>query len=598
MLAPDARALLLEQLAPLPGTRFDAAVATTFTLDLTATLLPALSFTGFHLAGGTSDPIATLESIRNTANRIDVFCQAGAIGVPAQAPDLLAFLEPMIHPVRAPVGGLFHPKLWFVRYVDESGTPSYRLLVLSRNLTLDSSWDIVVRLDSQSISSTSNAAGAALAELLASLPERSTNPASAGRNARFERVQALAEEARRVVWEPPSGAESVHLHYLDKGRDSSLDFRGVRHLVVSPFLDAGGLRRVRAAGPIDILSRVEELEKLDPESLERLNARVLDDLAVSQAVDNTRLGGHMHAKMYVVEQRTNWSKAHVFLGSANATTAAFSTNTEFMVEIRGPKKKFGIDQFFGAEGTFIEVTEPYAPTGQAGAEPDDLAQLELEKGVRRLAGLGFTAEVVASKPDSGHDLRLKSGGPFSLEPGWTAMVELLTLTDFAAPVQPGTALDAIAPGVATKDVTPFLVIRVHSPIGLTASTVVVAELINAPSDRLDVILASQIDSPEKFLRFLFFLLSLGNPAALAALASEGADPEGNGAKSPFGHGGSGVLELVLGAIASNPSSLRDLDALVTRLGATDEGQRALPDGFQEFWAVVRDAAGLATGVAS
>jgi hypothetical protein len=470
--------------------------------------------------------------------------------------------------------------------------------VLSRNLTLDSSWDIVVRLDSQSISPTSYAAGAPLAELLASLPGRSTNPGSAGRDARFERVQALAEEARRVVWEPPSGVESVHLHYLDKGRELSLDFRGVRHLVVSPFLDAGGLRRVRAAGPIDILSRVEELEKLDPESLERLNARVLDDLAVSQAVDNTRLGGHMHAKMYVVEQRTNWSKAHVFLGSANATTAAFSTNTEFMIEIRGPKKKFGIDQFLGGDGTFIELTEPYAPTGQVGAEPDDLAQLELENAVRRLAGLGFTAEVVASKPDSGHDLRLTSDGPFSLEPGWTAMVELLTLTDFAAPVQPGTALDAIAPGVATKDVTPFLVIRVHSPIGLTISTVVVAELINAPDDRLDVILASQIDSPEKFLRFLFFLLSLGNPAALAALALGGADPEGKGAKTPFGPGGSGVLELVLGAIASNPSSLRDLDALVTRLGATDEGRRALPDGFQDFWAVVRDAAGLATGVAS
>ena len=118
MLAPDSRTLLMDQLAPPPGATFDTAVATTFTLDLTATLLPTLAFTGFHLASGTSDPIATLESIRSTADRIDVFCQAGAIAVPEQAPDLLAFLEPMVHPVQPPGAGLFHPKVWFVRYVD------------------------------------------------------------------------------------------------------------------------------------------------------------------------------------------------------------------------------------------------------------------------------------------------------------------------------------------------------------------------------------------------------------------------------------------------------------------------------------------------
>ena len=51
MLAPDSRAVLLEQLRPPSGCMFDEAVATTFTLDLSATLIPALAFSSFSYSG-------------------------------------------------------------------------------------------------------------------------------------------------------------------------------------------------------------------------------------------------------------------------------------------------------------------------------------------------------------------------------------------------------------------------------------------------------------------------------------------------------------------------------------------------------------------
>src|SRR6478735_2381033 len=147
MLAPDSRAVLLRELKPSTGFKFDSAVATTFTLDLTATLIPALAFSSYSFSGRIPDPVAALESVRRTAERLDVFCQGGNIGAPAKAPDLLAFLEPMVHGVRKPSRGLFHPKVWFVKYVDDEDNPTYRLLVLSRNLANDRSWDIAVRLD-------------------------------------------------------------------------------------------------------------------------------------------------------------------------------------------------------------------------------------------------------------------------------------------------------------------------------------------------------------------------------------------------------------------------------------------------------------------
>ena len=64
MLAPNSRAVLLEQLRPPSGCMFDEAVATTFTLDLSATLIPALAFSSFSYSGAAPDPVAVLESLR------------------------------------------------------------------------------------------------------------------------------------------------------------------------------------------------------------------------------------------------------------------------------------------------------------------------------------------------------------------------------------------------------------------------------------------------------------------------------------------------------------------------------------------------------
>lgn len=123
MLSPDERTLLVDLLAPpAPGYRLEHAVATTFTLHLTALLPVPLGLAGADLSTST-DPLSILQAIRNYAGLIDVFCQAGHVAVPAQRNDLLAFLEPIVHQVKAPrPGHLFHPKLWVLRYVhdDES----------------------------------------------------------------------------------------------------------------------------------------------------------------------------------------------------------------------------------------------------------------------------------------------------------------------------------------------------------------------------------------------------------------------------------------------------------------------------------------------
>ena len=44
-------------------------------------------------------------------------------------------------------GSIFHPKIWALRFVDQQGQRRHRVLILSRNMTLDRSWDTALVLD-------------------------------------------------------------------------------------------------------------------------------------------------------------------------------------------------------------------------------------------------------------------------------------------------------------------------------------------------------------------------------------------------------------------------------------------------------------------
>ena len=115
MLGTRERTLLLESLRPPAGYRLRRAVGTSFTLDLMALLTAPLAFTFFdaHDEDGApvADPVALLEALRRHAEKITLFCQAGAIGVPRPDQKLLAYLEGSVIEVQPRrEGGIFHPK--------------------------------------------------------------------------------------------------------------------------------------------------------------------------------------------------------------------------------------------------------------------------------------------------------------------------------------------------------------------------------------------------------------------------------------------------------------------------------------------------------
>ncbi|MFE9658047.1 hypothetical protein [Micromonospora sp. NPDC006431] len=566
LLPPDGRALLTDVLRPPPGFRLDRAVATTFTLELDSLLTAPLAFAA-HALRDRDDPISVMEGVRRCADRIDVFCQAGQIAAPPGNSSLLLLLEPAVHPVRSPrPGRLFHPKMWLVRYVCD-GDQLLRLVVLSRNLTNDRSWDVCLTLDGV-IGSRPDRRNTPVVKLLRHAIDLATQPVPEPRRAAIEE---LLEHLRRADWELPEGffRDELYFHAFGVPGTRPPDFAGTRHLVMSPFVGADGLDVCAPGnGELTVIGRQEELDRLPEGTLDGCTVLVLNDLAAFDLDDETgpaRLAG-LHAKTYVVEYGR---RARVIVGSANATGAAFTGNVELLVELVGSRERLGINALAGEGADLRAILEEYERRDVA--EPDDDTGWELEAYLRGIAAVPFHATVGTN--DEPHELHVRAAGAPSPPPGGRLTVALLTRPDLVADL-PG---DAHFGGLATTEITRFLVLAAVAADGTTRRAVTIASLTGDPADRLDRVLAEQINTPDKFLQFLMLLLGLGSSAEVAGPVGAG---QGTGL---WRRGAAGVLELLLAALADRPAQLDELAGLVRQLAVTERGRAVLPEGFLELW---------------
>ena len=573
MLPPDARTVLTDVLRPPPGTILDRAVALTYSVDLESALVVPLAFAG-QVLRESGDPVAVMEAVRGCADRVDVFCQAGQITVPRRGADLLAFLEPVVHPVRRPrPGHLFHSKLWALRFRTETSDVGYaRLLILSRNLTDDrTSWDVCLRLDGV-IGKVAVPINEPVANLIERTLELCVMPVDEERR---RGIQALVDDLRRVDWERPEGVRELAFHALGVPGESRPDFNGTRHLAVAPFCNDKGLDITVPNRGGTIVSCQDDLDRLSDGALDGVSVFVINELAgipSEEAGQGQSVLTGLHAKLYVVE---SGHTARVLLGSANATDAAFGGNVEILAELTGTKSNLGIDAMLSVDRGFGAILEPYDRGVPKEEDPDDLTLADL---VRDLAAVPLTATV--ERADDALAIRLSSQLPLpATAEGFRVTAELVTRPGEAVTLVAGAPVDGVFSGLAVVDVTPFVVITASDRRGEKLSTVVCAQLVGDPAGRFDEVIARQVDPPEKFLRFLALLLGLAGDAN--AVLGEGS---GNG--TWVTKGGPGILELLLRGLVDRPAQLDDLSRLVERLNSTEQGRTVLPDGFAELWQII------------
>ncbi|WP_253467024.1 phospholipase D family protein [Paenarthrobacter sp. A20] len=621
MLDATNRQALTQQLRPPSGFRLLHAVGTTFTLDMTSALSVPLSF----VAGNGEDytnSVAVLSVLRKVSDRVDIFCQAGHIQAPKDASDLLAMLEPMVHQVSVK-RGLFHPKVWVLEF--ERGTERrYRFLCSSRNLTPDASWDLLVRLDGELEAESENASpdSGPLARFIEKLPELCTVKLDVDRLAR---VRGLASRVSKVRWELPEGIQKLafrpmglgeefeqgsiagHLREPSKfralnGKTGDAAFLGFEKLVISPFLDDALLARLRDPWMrnLHVYSRGDQLDLLQEKTVSERRSSfksfdergIVESTSTGQASSDPEGFGNLaedlsglHAKAYFCDYDHS---TYALLGSANATAAAFGTNVEFLVELRGAKKQMGVQRVIDS---LKEVPfEEYG--GKGGQEPsdEDQAALSLEKELRAAAAHQFLVE---AQPDSLGTFAIEISHSWRSKPQFTATLRLLSLPQVTAAVVPsGGAPIQRFRAVPLADVTPYLLLTLKDPEAqLSKSTVIQGILLADLPGRLDEIVARQLNDPQKLCQFLLLFLT---PEDVRIGGAAGANWQSAASASSY-VSASGLFEAMVGALASPDSGpvFADLKVVMDRLLALRSDDREILE-LHSLWTAAVEALKMET----
>ncbi|RBN39683.1 hypothetical protein DMN50_19055, partial [Priestia megaterium] len=306
------------------------------------------------------NPIVALEGLRKSANKFELFCEAGQIKVPANANFIFSLLEKSVHEVALANYKSFHPKVWLIAYKNEQEEIIYRLLVLSRNLTFDRSWDMVIALEGKRTKQKTNK-NKPLAAFLSFLLPYTTDLE------KLKKIEQLIAELDYIHF------ETGDKHYVDVefcpigiegyGKAEFGLFTNYHHmLIVSPFLseetvsDINKLSLKHASKTL--ITRKSELSKLNETLLSELDVYVLKDLIIDgeemisgdQEKNETHQLQDIHAKMYV---KTKYNEHHIYIGSANCSKNAFNGNVEFLLKLTYEKRGFRITNlladFFGED---------------------------------------------------------------------------------------------------------------------------------------------------------------------------------------------------------------------------------------------------------
>ena len=369
-LTPNTRSTLVEALQAPSSYKLDAAVATTYSLDLVALLLATLSFDQMdgmdEGAISRMDPIRRLEAARRYGEATTVFSQAGAIHQPSNYYPPFVFVEDTIVEVAPPPGShLFHPRMWVLRFRPESHSDAstnylHRVMVLSRNLTMDNSWDTILVLDEDPEGTIE---AAPVADFIRSLPRLAVRRIT---DEHAERVADVAQTLRPVRLSAPPPYTGGYLKGigLDKRTFWPFPTAARRVLAISPFLTDSPVRkleRLPAVGTKNariLVSRAESLDALDPKCLGRFATKTLiDDLPVgdqtlegqvplSEATELALKEHHgLHAKTYIVDLNPLRNKPDTSItvtGSANLTSPRWGNSVEFVAVLEGPTVETGV----------------------------------------------------------------------------------------------------------------------------------------------------------------------------------------------------------------------------------------------------------------
>lgn len=483
----ETRISFADALRPPEGYVLSFATGTTYTLDLRALLGICIPLgLGFEPEALDSiNPVSLFASLKRLQGRLVIYCDKGSMRADIQSgqrsSSLLMLLEGMVHQVhvnrrRKDALSSFHPKVWVIEYASRNGDdPLYRLLVMSRNLTFDTSWDALVAIDGHP--GEGNDCSMHLANFLEFLANGDSQTSTdrddtRKRGSHTSRMRKLAETIRSVEFSVddrtfdsvdflPFGPHvEIDGPLMDARACDLMTLRWRSMLVISPFLSDGddsplaviARHRSGMSGRYVLLSREDSLSSLKTEIRDAYECFCpqpsladveLDGCGGADASDYSNL----HAKIYFSQDVD--ARRSLYIGSLNASRNGTYNNVEALLRLGVRPGRLTFQQMLrpliGDGSKQQPPFSPYIPSALTDEETEDddfrrafriASRLVSFRAVRvslskeRFACIDATVEVAsANKACGGISLALRpllSGGEQPLPMGTRVLTRSLT----------------------------------------------------------------------------------------------------------------------------------------------------------------------------
>lgn len=594
-------------LAPPAGSVLDFAVGTTYSLDLDALV-------GASLALGLSEdtdselmnnPVCLLEALRRTGDKVALFCEGGQIHLPGNVTSLYILLEKMVFTVKTDKqSGIakypsFHPKFWLIRYKNSNDEYIYRIVVLSRNLTFDRSWDISFYMDGK-VTKRNVRKNEPVCDFLRYLSLQLPDDKNGKEKAK--NIRSLISELPNVIFDPndrmfndyefiPNGIKRNNgkLYRFDETDLFNETFHEI--FIMSPFISGDIIRDFNNRNdfsPIEnsrymLVTRELSLGKLVPDDVSNFDIYTLRDRVIdgesSISDDATPAQKQdIHAKMYMIKK---YSTSNLYLGSLNASHNAVYGNVEFMIRLESKNRYLNMDKLraslFGGDeddegNPFHKVTLETAIISEEDDATNDLSAVI--KDINRI-----NAHAVVNKCDDEH---------YSIAVHFDAFDTGI----FTVSIRPllSSKFELMSEEIKFENLTmdqlsEFYAVSV-SDGDKTAERILIIPTDGLPEEREKMIVSKVVSDKECFYRYVAFLL--GDDSIISVLEASIIGADSHGEQNRPSYSLPALYEKMLQTAATVPERFRGIDYLIKTI--TKDG--VILDDFKKLYETFKKAVKL------
>lgn len=571
-------------LSPPVNYELDFAIGTTYTLDLDALV-------GASISLGLSDDIDSdlmdnsiflLEALRSTSDKVALFCQNGQIKLPTNTTPLYILIENMVFQVKTSKTfkenryASFHPKFWLLRYIDKEKNTFFRLVVLSRNLTFDRSWDISFTMDGYKNDEMTDK-NDAIINFINYLTNFSTD------DKKTKVMQDIMDELKYVEFNLMHNIfddfeffvngidDEYNILYSTLFENDSLN----ELMVFSPFLSKDVIKDFNHRKSSDskalLFTRLNSIEPLKQEDCSNFEVYTLrDDVIdgesqVSEEASET-LKQDIHAKIYAIEKDKT---LELYLGSLNASHNALYGNVEFMVKLKAKNKKLNVkrlsdDLFNGEKGGPKDPFQLRNVEDYKLEENSEMTDLDLI--VKYISRLDSKASISQNEKYFDIEVDFEDFDETLLKDLNVSIKPLLSnkTSEFSRKII-FNKLDKLA-------LSEFFILKIDDNLDNDISRVIKIPTTGMPKDRQKEVISNIITDENAFIKYVAFLLG---DEFILTVENNLVGNEGNSMNIQLPE----LYEKMLKSSIYSPEKFRELEYLINALS----DDNVVPEGFEEMY---------------